>query len=199
MCDSHHMRFDDFEIPDDWRDIPIQIFGLVDDSIVDGPGLRFSVFVQGCSHACPGCHNPESQPKDAGQVRHLGEIYDAITSNDMTQGVTFTGGEPFEQARECAILAKLLKQSGYEIWAYTGGLFEDILQAKGDEADWRRRLLSQLDALVDGPYIEARRSLSLDWRGSANQRILDIPASLGSGSAVLWEKPSIEISKPPSW
>lgn len=107
-------------------DMPIRIYGAVPDSIVDGPHLRYALFVQGCSHACPGCHNPESQPREGGTLTTLGAIRADIRSNGLVRDVTFSGGEPFEQAVACAALARQLKEDGYGIWTYTGYLYEEL-------------------------------------------------------------------------
>lgn len=174
----------------------VQIFGLVEDSIVDGPGLRYGIFVQGCSHNCPGCHNPESQPNEGGTEYTLAQIRDDILSNKLITGVTFSGGEPFEQAEACAPLAKKLKEDGYRIWAYSGYLAEDLI-ARDDSAT--RGFLENIDVLVDGPFVESLQSYDLKWRGSSNQRLIDMPKTLESDQIVEWSPPSFEISAPPSW
>lgn len=176
----------------------LQVFGLVPDSIVDGPGLRYSVFVQGCTHQCPGCHNPESQPCEGGTTYSIDSIYEDIKANKLIQGVTFTGGEPFEQPEACAVLAKSLKGDGYDIWAYSGYTF-DALKRMAEESPAVREFLETIDVLVDGPFVEALQSYELDWRGSSNQRIIDMPKTLASGKLVEWTAPSFEIEIPPSW
>lgn len=178
---------------------PINIYGLVPDSIVDGPGLRYSIFVQGCTHHCPGCHNPESQPLTEGTMMDLEDILADITANKLIQGVTFSGGEPFEQPEACAALAKALKEAGYDLWAYTGYLFEDLLHGEGDDAQGRRAFLEQLDVLVDGPFVESLKSYDAKWCGSTNQRLIDVPKSLVRETAVEWKNPEISFAKPPSW
>ncbi len=179
-------------------DEQIRIYGLVGDSIVDGPGLRFSIFVQGCSHHCPGCHNPESQPIESGEVYTLAQIRDEILSNKLIVGVTFSGGEPFEQAWQCAPLAAKLKEDGYNIWAYSGYLAEELFErAKEDPAI--ATFLENIDVLIDGPFIESLQSYELEWRGSSNQRLIDMPKTLESEHIIEWSPPSFEVSKPPSW
>lgn len=106
----------------------IRLYGAVPDSIVDGPGLRYGVFVQGCTHHCPGCHNPESQPAEGGTLTTVDAVLDDICANGLIHDVTLSGGEPFEQAVACAELARRLKAEGYGIWAYTGYLYEDLLR-----------------------------------------------------------------------
>ena len=155
--------------------------GFVGDSIVDGPGLRCVVFAQGCPHRCPGCHNTSTWPFEEGKRTDVQEIYQRIKGYPLCRGVTFSGGEPFAQAEAFAALACLLRaDKRYEVAAYTGYTFEEIL--KGDAA--QRSLLSLLDILVDGRFEEKEKNLSLRFRGSANQRILNVPASLAAGEAV---------------
>ena len=159
------------ELPD-----TIRLFGTVGDSIVDGPGLRFSVFVQGCSHACPGCHNPESQPACGGTVRPIEDIVAEISANPLVQGVTLTGGEPFEQPEACRILADAAHARGLNVWAYSGYTFEQLCAVPE-----KRRLLEACDVLVDGPFLLAERSLDLRFRGSKNQRVLKVAELLAGG------------------
>ena len=184
-------------------DIPIRLFGLVPDSIVDGPGLRYAVFVQGCSHACPGCHNPESQPPGEGEQRRVGEVYDDIRRNGLVHAVTLSGGEPFEQPAACAALARLLRADGYGVWAYTGYLYEDLLRrasAEDDELSVHiEALLRSIDVLVDAPFVEARLSWVVYTGASTYQGLFDVPRSLVGGEVVIWQPPSFEIERPPSW
>ena len=160
----------------------LDLFGMVNDSIVDGPGLRFAVFVQGCPHNCPGCHNPDSHTFGTGTKTEISDILARIQANPLLDGVTFSGGEPFCQAQELAVLGKKVKEMGLNLISYTGYTFE-YLYAHRDE-NGIGELLDVLDFLIDGPFIEAQRSLELRFRGSANQRILDVPASLAAGKAV---------------
>lgn len=180
------------------KDSFIRIYGLVGDSIVDGLGLRFGIFVQGCSHCCPGCHNPESQPKEGGETYTLSQIRDQIMENKLITGVTFSGGEPFEQSELCAPLARKLKGDGYNIWAYSGYLAEDLM-AKGESDPSIKTFLENIDVLVDGPFVESKQSYELKWRGSSNQRLIDMPKTLETGEIIAWQPPSFEVSKPPSW
>ena len=110
----------------DFENTTISLFGTVPDSIVDGPGLRYAVFVQGCSHHCPGCHNPESQPAEGGTETTLAALLADIRANGLVHDVTLSGGEPFEQPEACAALAAALKREGYGIWCYTGYLYDDL-------------------------------------------------------------------------
>ena len=158
----------------------LEMSGIVEDSIVDGPGIRVAYFAQGCPHHCPGCHNPETWPFEGGTPMDEETLAAIALANPLCRGVTFSGGEPFAQAEGFDRLAGILKAKGYEVASYTGYRFEQLLQ--GTEA--QKALLSRLDVLIDGPYQESRRSLELVFRGSSNQRILDVPASLAAGRAV---------------
>jgi len=158
----------------------LEMSGIVEDSIVDGPGIRVAYFAQGCPHHCHGCHNPETWPFKGGTPMDEETLANIALANPLCRGVTFSGGEPFAQAEGFARLAGILKEKGYEVASYTGYTFEQLLQ--GTEA--QKALLSRLDVLIDGPYQESSRSLELVFRGSANQRILDVPASLAAGCAV---------------
>lgn len=160
----------------------VRIAGAVAESIVDGPGIRYVVFTQGCPLRCKGCHNPQSQPLEGGIDVKLRVLYDEIKSNPLTQGVTFSGGEPFIQATPLAIFANILRQEGYSLWSYSGYTFDKLA-----EDPIRRKLLEQLDVVVDGPYIIAKRSLEIDFRGSSNQRIINVQESLKNNQVVLME------------
>lgn len=160
----------------------LRLAGIVNDSITDGPGLRAAVFVQGCPRRCEGCHNPQALEFDGGTVRNVDEVWTAISRNPLLSGVTFSGGEPFCQAGALAALARHAKEAGLEVAAYTGYTFEELLQ--NDDPDVHA-LLELCDVVVDGPFILARRNLLLKFRGSDNQRILNVQQSLAEGRAVL--------------
>ena len=162
----------------------IELAGFVDDSIVDGPGLRVAVFSQGCPHACPGCHNPETWKPGQGRTMTVADIFERISRNPLVTGVTFSGGDPLFQPSGFADLATLCKRSGYEVACYTGWTFEELQKRMVKEPDVLR-LLQQLDILIDGRFVLEERSLSAAWRGSRNQRILNVPASLAEGKAVV--------------
>lgn len=158
----------------------LNIAGVIGDSIVDGPGIRTTIFVQGCCHHCPGCHNPESWAFGEGTDMTVQELLDIVRANPLCRGVTFSGGEPFCQPGPLAVLARELQQRGYEVASYSGYTFEELLA--GTQA--QRALLQTLDVLVDGRFVREKRNLDLRFRGSENQRILDVPQSLAAGSAV---------------
>ena len=176
----------------------IRIFGTAADSIVDGPGLRYAVFVQGCSHRCPGCHNPESQPVCGGTVQSVESLIAQIKGNGLVRDVTISGGEPFDQPEACAQLARQLKADGYGVWTYTGYLYDDLLLA-AKERSAIGELLANTDVLVDGPFVQAKRSLMLKFRGSSNQRLIDLQKTRELGRVVLWRREDEEVPRPASW
>lgn len=159
--------------------------------IANGPGVRVSLFVSGCTHRCPGCFNEVAWDFGYGQP-FTQETVDYILNllkPDYVQGMTLLGGEPFEPRNQGAVV-ELLRQvkkiyPQKSIWAFSGYLFEkDILSGRlGDTGEY----LSYLDVLVDGPFVESKKNLSLRFRGSENQRLIDIPASLAAGETVLWQ------------
>ena len=158
----------------------LDLSGIVSDSIVDGPGIRTTIFSQGCPHHCLGCHNPETWAFGCGTKVPLEAIVDIVKSNPLCRGVTFSGGEPFSQAEGFAKLAQLLKEKGYEVASYTGFTFEELLNGTDDQ----KKLLEQIDILIDGRFLLAEKSLEIAFRGSRNQRILDVKKSLTAGKAV---------------
>ena len=157
----------------------LDLSGIVTDSIVDGPGIRCTVFCQGCPHHCEDCHNPETWEFGCGTPMEEERILDIVKSNPLCRGVTFSGGEPFAQAEGYAKLGKLLKAAGYEVASYSGYTFEQLLNGTAAQ----KELLHTIDILIDGPYLAEQRSLELSFRGSKNQRILDVPQSLAAGKA----------------
>lgn len=161
----------------------IRIFGTANDSIVDGPGLRFAIFTQGCPHHCPGCHNPESHSFDAGEIRSTEELLEIARDNFLLDGITLSGGDPFCQPEACTVLAKGAHEASLNVWCYTGYTYEQLINGK---PEWRT-LLENIDVLVDGPFILKERSLEIRFRGSRNQRIINVPASLKTGEVVLSE------------
>ena len=160
----------------------MRIYGLVQDSIVDGPGFRFVCFVQGCTHHCPGCHNPDSHDPAGGTEMPVEEIGAQLLRNPLTDGLTLSGGEPFQQAEDCLALARLAHSHGLNVWSYTGYTYESLL-SQGTPA--QRALLDEIDVLLETPYRLEQRTLALPWRGSANQRVIDLAATRASGAVVL--------------
>lgn len=165
------------------KDITLRVAGIIEESIVDGPGLRFVLFLQGCRMHCKGCQNPQTWDFEGGTPVSAQEILARMQGDPLVHGITFSGGEPFEQAEALAPLAAELKRRGYHLMAFSGYTFEQLLQKDGC-----RELLSLLDLLVDGPFVEEQKSLELRFRGSRNQRILNMAASREAGwTAVLDE------------
>ena len=164
----------------------MRIANTVSDSIVDGPGLRFTVFTQGCPHHCPGCHNPGTHDPAGGHEVTVEELARQMAGNPLTDGLTLSGGEPFLQAEDCAALARLAHERGLNVWTYTGYTYERLISG---EVPGAMDLLAQTDVLVDGPFVEAQKSYAALFRGSTNQRLIDVPRSLAAGQVVLWERP----------
>ena len=160
----------------------IRIAGFENDSITDGPGIRFVVFTQGCPRSCPGCHNKETQPLFGGTVRSSDEILEKIRNNPLLDGVTFSGGEPMIQAENLLPLAKQIKSMGLNLFCYTGYVFEEL-----KSVPYALELLEYVDVLIDGPFIQEKRDYTLKFKGSTNQRIIDVPKTLKTGKIVLIE------------
>ncbi len=164
----------------------IRIAGTVSDSIVDGPGLRFTVFAQGCPHDCPGCHNPETHDPMGGRDADTDELIAKMKKNPLLSGLTLSGGDPMSQPLPCLELAKAAHGMGLNVWTYTGWTYEALTRENDPD---RAALLRETDVLIDGPFIQTQRSLELTFCGSRNQRLIDMKKTLASGAIVLWEKP----------
>lgn len=159
----------------------LSILEIIEDTTVDGPGFRTSVYAAGCPNACPGCHNPQSWNIENGRLMATQEILDIILADPFAD-VTFTGGDPMFQPMEFAELAKAIREHcDKNIWCYTGFLFENILRN-----DAQRTLLELVDVLVDGPFVQSLRDESLLFRGSSNQRLIDVKRSIEEGRVVLY-------------
>lgn len=164
----------------------LQIFGTVEDSIVDGPGLRYSVFVQGCPHHCEGCHNPESHDFSGGRKVDTAQIIAEMARNPLLDGLTLSGGEPMCQPEACTVLAEAALKAGLNVWCYTGFTWEYLIV---DRDPARMALLNAVSVLVDGPFILEQRSLELKYCGSRNQRLIDVAKSMQEGRVILWTPP----------
>lgn len=162
-------------------DATVQVCGIVDGTSVDGPGLRTSIYFAGCRHACPGCHNPHTWPFEAGETMSLRRILDRIVDNELP--VTFSGGDPLYSAKALLPLAREIRRRGLNLWVYTGFRYEDLAVLGADAAE----LLDCADVLVDAPYVEALRDPSLRFRGSANQRLIDLNATRSTGNLTLYQ------------
>ncbi len=158
----------------------LRVLHVVEGTSVDGPGLRTSIYLAGCSHHCPGCHNPESWDMNGGEERTLDELMDIIAYNEAP--VTFSGGDPLAQAQPLALLINRIKQElGYNVWCYTGYTWQQVTQQPQLMA-----VVRQLDVLVDSPFLMAERDTKLRFRGSRNQRLIDVQATLSQGHIVEW-------------
>ena len=155
------------------EDIPIRLFGVVRESIVDGPRLRYVIFTQGCPHKCFNCHNPESHSYGGGKLTTTAKLWADIRKNPMIKGITFSGGEPFLWGHELAVIAKKASDAGLDIMTYSGFTYEQLLEKCKTEPSVHE-LLSFTNYLVDGRYVDSLRDLNLKFRGSTNQRILDV-------------------------
>jgi len=199
----------------------LRVYGIDPESIVDGAGVRYAIFTQGCTHACPGCHNPESHPHCGGQEVALDDLVADIKAHRLVKDVTLSGGDPFEQADVCANLAAKLKEEGYGIWAFTGFLYEDLRAWSTKKAESYfaeatdkdacvaamdpeavQALLQSIDVLVDGPFVQELRSLDLEWKGSSNQRVIDLSKMRKSGNLdeiITWSNKFEIPKKPANW
>lgn len=167
----------------------LRIAGTVGESIVDGPGFRFTIFMQGCPHGCEGCHNPQTHDFNGGIVVDTDQLYNEIIKDPLLDGVTFSGGEPFCQCKPLAELAGRIKAFNIfplNVISFTGYTYEYLI-ANADDNNGYLELLQQLDYLVDGPFILSQRSLELKFMGSKNQRFIDVQRSLKEGRAVVVE------------
>ena len=180
----------DFETEKRTADSPeasvLRLSGTVQDSIVDGPGIRYVVFVQGCPHRCPGCHNPQTHDFAAGYTADPNQLLDEICSNPLASGVTFSGGEPFCQPEALCTLGRAVKAAGKHLMVYSGYTYERLLEI-GKKRPAVLELLELADLLVDGPYLEEERDLSLLYRGSENQRVIDLKKTREDGTVVLYQ------------
>ena len=156
----------------------LRVVSILEGTTVDGPGFRTSIYFAGCDHHCPGCHNPSTWDHEAGSDMSIAEIMERI--NDADCNVTFSGGDPMLQAEALLPLAEAIRRQGKTIWCYTGYTYEQVLHNKS-----MSRLLPYLEVLVDGPFIESLRDTSLLFRGSSNQRLIDIDRSK-EGKINLW-------------
>ncbi len=161
----------------------LRISGVIPESIVDGPGFRYAVFTQGCPHHCPGCHNPQTHDFEGGYLVEVDELVREMEENPLLAGVTFSGGEPFCQPEPLCEFARQVKARGKNVMVYSGYTLEQLLE-KGQKEPAVIELLHLADWLVDGPYIEALRDLTLEFRGSSNQRIIDLPAYFAGQASV---------------
>ena len=159
----------------------IRVLNVIEDTMVDGPGFRTSIYCAGCDHRCPGCHNPQSWAVGGGKEMDVASLMKIIMA-DPCANVTFTGGDPMYQAAGFAELARAIHTySNKDIWCYTGFVYESLIHED------QRELLENLDVLVDGPFIQKLQDSDLLFRGSSNQRLIDVQKSLYAGKVILWQ------------
>ena len=154
---------------------------LQSDSILDGEGIRTVIWFQGCLHKCPGCHNPETHDMNGGVEYDIDDIKEEMKNLKYQKGITLSGGDPFYQIDAATELAKYAHEIGLNVWCYTGFVYEDIIKN-----DKMKKLLVNIDVLVDGPFILEQKSLECKFRGSTNQRLIDVAKSLEEGDVVLY-------------
>ncbi|WP_294393923.1 anaerobic ribonucleoside-triphosphate reductase activating protein [uncultured Clostridium sp.] len=164
-------------------DKSIRLSGIAYESLVNGPGMRRVFFAQGCRHNCKGCFNPDTHDFNGGEERNMDELIEAVKENPMLRGVTFSGGDPWEQADKFAYMAKAFKDSGLSVWSYTGYTYEYILEHKDERNGWNE-LLNNIDVLVDGRFEEDKVEEGLKFRGSSNQRIIHVKNTLKQGNVI---------------
>ena len=164
----------------------LRLAGVVNESIVDGPGIRTAVFVQGCPHHCEGCHNSHTWDFNGGYDREVDDIIAAVSKNPLLKGITLTGGEPFSQAEALTELAEKAHALGLDVFTYSGYTFEELTAGFEEHPEWKT-LLEQSDYLVDGRFDITQKSLMLRFRGSKNQRLLDVKKSLAENRAISFE------------
>jgi anaerobic ribonucleoside-triphosphate reductase activating protein len=162
----------------------VKLAGITWESVADGPGVRAVIFAQGCNVRCLGCHNPQALDPEGGEWYRTEELASRLAAARGLQGVTFSGGEPFLQAESFAALALALKNSGLDIVTFSGYTYEQLQQGAASMPAWTA-LLQQSDILIDGPFIREERDLSLGFRGSRNQRVIDLAATRSAGVVVL--------------
>lgn len=162
----------------------LKIAGVVNDSVVDGPGIRYTIFTQGCIHNCKCCHNPQTHSLNDGYYIEIDDLVNKIKRNPLLQGITISGGEPFLHIRECFELAKQVKELGLDVIVYTGYTFEELSQMKYTN-DNIELFFKYIDYLVDGKFIAELKDLELKFIGSKNQRIIDIKKTIINNKIIL--------------
>lgn len=154
------------------------------DSIVDGKGIRTVIWTQGCSHNCPNCHNPSTHDFKGGELVDVKDVIERIQNLEGQDGITFSGGDPMFQPKPCSVIAKVAHELGMDVWAYTGFTYEQLINSNNkDILDF----LSNIDVIIDGKFDISKKSLDLEFRGSSNQRIIDVPKSIENHKVVLYD------------
>ena len=162
--------------------LDIRLAGIIHESTVNGAGIRRVFFSQGCTHNCKGCFNKHTHSFESGSYYIIDKLVEEVVESSYLSGVTFSGGDPLEQPEEFTYFSKKLKEHGINIWCYTGYTWEEIL--KKDEL---KELISNIDVLVDGEFVVELEDCNLLYRGSSNQRIIDVKESLNKNRVVLWK------------
>ena len=162
----------------------VRLAGIAYESLVNGPGMRRVYFAQGCKHNCEGCFNKETHDFNGGELKDMDELIKDALSNPMLKGITFSGGDPLEQSESFAYMAKKFKEAGLNIWCYTGYTFEKLLELMKKNENIRM-LLNNIDVLVDGRFEIMNRNEELKFKGSTNQRIIDVKKSLEYGNIIV--------------
>ena len=171
----------------------IRIADIIEESFVDGEGVRFAIFVQGCHHNCKGCHNPATHDFNGGRIVDTKQIIEKFRNAPLISGITLTGGEPLCQIKAVTELAIAAKNSGLTVWCYTGCVYEELIgnineiEKKFFMTEEINKFLNYVDVLVDGPFIESQRDLTMTFCGSKNQRLIDIPKTQAQKIFVPWK------------
>lgn len=163
----------------------MRLSGIIEESIVDGPGIRVVFFFQGCLHGCPGCQNPATHPMGGGREFDVEQLNDVLKRNPHTDGVTISGGDPFYQIKDLRLLVEMIKNNYHlSILVYTGFVFENLLAESKKDKDLDY-ILRNIDLIIDGPFLLDQKDLSLLYRGSKNQRIIDVKKSFENNDTIL--------------
>lgn len=168
------------------EDNKLRIAGLVEESIVDGPGIRFVIFTQGCPHGCLGCHNPQTHDFNGGKDESIDVIAQMIDSNPLLKGITLSGGEPFMQAKKLVELLNKVKNKKLDVITYTGFKYEELIE-KANEQNNFMELINASDILIDGRFELDKKQEGLKFRGSSNQRAIDLKKTMETGKVVEYE------------
>lgn len=189
-------REEEFPTAEGLESMRLRIAGVEPESFVDGPGIRFSIFTQGCSHHCPGCHNPQTHDFNGGHDISLAELLTMIEENPLLDGVTLSGGDPMFQAAALVPLAREIKERGLNLVIFTGFTYERLMSMAPEKPELLE-LLSFADILVDGPFVMSKRCMDIKFRGSINQRLIDVQQSLTEGKVVLHQIQLDEMKERP--
>lgn len=168
------------------NNLNVRMAGVIPESLSNGPGLRRVFFTQGCRHNCKGCFNPETHDFNGGTLKNMDLLLEDLFKNPMITGVTFSGGDPLEQANKLIYMAQKIKEKNLNIWSYTGYTFEYLIENSNKDNKWRE-FLETIDVLVDGKFEKDKSSMNIRFRGSSNQRLIDVKESLKTNKVVLYK------------